>query len=156
MSEKKANIAWMVMSIVGFVVMAISFLIMPINVTVEKSGIFEYVPGFMFWIGLLLGAVGQIVLAVRCRKWVVRRKRGHKKRIGLISFFKNIPAIIVDVSFVISLVGVIISTKITQGMGYICYVFLSICTLTFCLHCVFNGNIYKHLIGLVKTKEEEA
>ena len=143
MSRKKDE-AWMIISIGSFVVMSISFLLMPINMTVKRYGIIEYVPGLVFWVGLVTGIIGQIVLIVRCRKRIMRHKakenRGHIRRIGLFYFFQNVPAIIVDLSLVISLTGVIISTNVTQGMSYICYIFLSVCTLAFCLHCIFNGN----------------
>ena len=131
---------------------------MPLDKTIEQYDIMDIIPGVMFWLFLVLGIVGQIILAVRWNRYLKldRRKKTQtrKERVGLLAVFKNIPAIIADVGFLISLVVFAIVTKVTYGLSYACYILLTVCVFTFCLHCIFNGKIYKYVTKL--SKEEDA
>lgn len=138
--KKKIDFIWILISIVGFGLMSASILFM-------STDRWEYFPGILFWTCLLVGITSQIILAVR------KKTRPAKKGcIGLICFFRNVPAIIADIIFVVSLIAFVISSKMTHGVGYICYVMLAVCIYTFCLHCIFNGKIFRYVIK--KEKEE--
>lgn len=157
MREDKIDLIWLITSIAGFALMSTSFLLMPLDKTAEQYDAMDVIPGVVFWVFLTLGIVGQIILAIKRKKFFEsdRRKRfqSRKGRIGLLNVFKNIPAIVADVGFVISLVGFVIATKITNGMGYVCYILIAICVFTFCSHCIFNGKIYEYTTSLSKKED---
>ena len=154
MERKKVDVIWLVVSIVSFALMSISFVLMPLDKTIELYDLMDIIPGIMFWVFLLFGVVGQVLLTIRRKQFLEinkqKRFRIKKERIGLISVFKNIPAIIADVGFVISLVVFVIATEIANGIGYICYILLAVCVFLFCLHCILNGKNFRYV-----TKQEE-
>lgn len=157
MQQKKIDLIWLIVSIGSFALMSVSFLLMPFDKTVEQYDTMDIIPGVMFWLFLVLGVAGQIILTIRRKRFLEtdRRKRFQARngRVGLLSVFKNIPAIVADVGFVISLVAFVIATKVTNGMGYICYILLAICAFTFCSHCIFNGKIYEYVTKLSKKED---
>lgn len=126
-------------SIGGFVVLAVSFMLMPI----EALG---FAPGILFWGGLLIGIAFQFILAFRRRatleKYNVRNKTAHKARIGVLSFSSNRIALIADICLGISAVATVLAFILTNGVGYICYACISVLVLSFCMHCILNGRIY--------------
>lgn len=126
-------------SIGGFAILAISFMLMP----VEALGI---VPGILFWGGLLIGAVLQVVLENRRRslfnQYNVKRKSMQKARNGLLSFGSNSLAMIADIVMGISVVATVLAFVLTNGTGYLCYVCLAALVFAFCMHCILNGRIY--------------
>lgn len=163
MKRKQVDVIWLVISIVSFFLMSFSFMLMPVETSSSfgEMSVVSYIAGIMFWLFLITGIVTQIVLFRRRQDWyVINRIRGNRicQKIGIISFFKNIYAIISDVVAVISLVGLIISLVATDGTGYICYVFISIFIFAFCMHCVLNGKNYYHVINqdvMLKNIEKE-
>lgn len=152
MDSKKENLIWLIASIVCFGFMSVSFLLMPLDSTEDVYDAMDVIPGAMFWLFLILGSVAQYVLAKRRRTWLEqdrkRKFKARKGRNGLLSVFQNVPAIVADVSFIVSFIGFILMVNLTAGLGYGCYVFLGICVFAFCLHCIFNGKIYKYVMGI--------
>lgn len=157
MERKKIDVIWLIVSVGSFALMSTSFLLMPLDKTVEQYDAMDIIPGVMFWLFLILGITGQILLSIRRKRFLEtdRRKRfqAKKGRVGLLSVLKNIPAIVADVGFIISLVAFVIATKVTNGMGYICYILLAVCVFTFCSHCIFNGKIYQYVTKSLKEEE---
>lgn len=139
MKQNKADRFLLGISIGGFAILAISFMLMP----VEGLG---FVPGILFWVGLLTGVVLQIVLEARRNslfaKYNVKRETMQKARNGLLSFRSNSLAAIADVILIISAVATILTFILTKGTGYLCYVCLSALVFSFCMHCILNGRIY--------------
>lgn len=161
MKRKYSDLVWFLVSIFGYLVMSISFMIMPL-IDQQASPLVDKLPGVMFWCFLLIGAASQIVLAVRRRKWLnehgIERRSAAKGRIGLLSFMRNLPACLADGVFVLSLVALIIAVVMTDGMGYLCYVFMACTVFSFCMHCVFNGKIYyflTHQDMILKTSQQK-
>ncbi len=158
MMQKKVDFIWFGISIGSFFLMSISFLLMPLDVTVAQYDAMDVIPGIIFWGFLILGIVGQVVLEIRRQKWLieqgVRKYKIRQGRMGVITFCKNKFALIADVLMVVGVLLFALVTVITHGLGYICYILLALCVFAFCMHCIFNGRIYeyisKHLI-----KEEE-
>lgn len=150
MREDKIDLIWLITSIGGFVLMSTSFLLMPLDKTAELYDTMDIIPGVMFWLFLIVGIAGQIMLCIRRKRFLEsdRRKRfqARKGRVGLFNVFKNIPAIVVDVGFILSLVALVITTMVTHGMGYLCYILLAVCVFCFCAHCIFNGKIFNYMI----------
>lgn len=143
MEQKKIDLIWLIASIGSFALMSVSFLLMPLDKTVEQYDAMDVIPGVMFWLFLILGILTQVHLSLR-RKRSERKKEVHG--IGIFSFCKNIYATVADVVTIISLVGLIVTFIVTKGMGYICCVFVCIFLMTFCLHCIFNGQVFLYLI----------
>ena len=139
MKQYKADRLLLGISIVGFAALAISFVLMP----VEGLG---FVPGMLFWGGLLIGVVLQVILEARRRSlfamFNVKRETMQKVRNGLLSFRSNSLASVADVFLIISAVATILAFILTKGIGYVCYVCLSLLVFSFCMHCILNGRIY--------------
>ena len=121
MKQNKTDLALLGASIGGFAVLAISFLLMPI----EGLGL---VSGILFWGGLLTGVVLQIVLETRRNslfaKYNVKRETMQKARNGLLSFRSNSLAAVADIFLIVSTVATILAFILTKGTGYLCYVCL--------------------------------
>lgn len=126
----------------GFLLTAVSFLLMPFNAIRVLAGI-------LFWVGLLVGIVFQILLErqrrVFFRKFKVDRKKTQKPRNGLMSFGSNFPAKITDIALAVSIAALVLVFVLTGGIGYVCYVFIASTMLTFSYHCIFNGRIFFHV-----------
>ena len=150
MKQRQIDRTLLGISISCFLIMSVSFLLMPI----ESINI---LPGLLFWLGLFLGIVLQIVLEIRRRAFFkaysVKCEKMQKPRNGLLSFGSNTLAIIADRSLAISLVAMILAFVITKGYGYICYVFITTTVFSFCMHCVLNGRIYFHARNQMKVRQ---
>lgn len=142
MKHNQMNRVFLMLSIGGFAMTAISWLLMPIDAL-------QVLPGVLFWGGLLLGVVFQMVLEVRRRaffaRYKVNRARMQKPRNGLLTFGSNKAAIITDKIFVVSFVATILVMILTKGVSYLCYIGISMVFMSFCLHCILNGRNYFHV-----------
>lgn len=152
MNRKKTDVIWLALSIFFFTALAVSFLLMPLGgdrLTDSISG-YALAAGVMFWISVIMGIVTQCVLSYRRKAWYgihhIRKGRTSHK-IGVISFFKNVPAIVADIVAALSLIGLVIVMVVTNGTGYICYISVSLFVLSFSMHCIFNGKIYHYVVN---------
>lgn len=140
----------LVSSICGFSFMALSFILMPF----EGAGI---LPGLFFWAGLLVGTILQIVLEHRRRKFFkkfhVKREKMQKPRIGLLSFGSNRLAGVADKVMVVCSVATVLALIFTKGTGVFCYFLIAATVLSVCLHCIFNGRIYFHIMNESKIQQ---
>lgn len=150
MKQSKVDRLLLGASIGGFAVLAISFLLMP----VEELG---FVPGILFWGGLIIGAALQIMLETRRRslfaKYNVNRKTMQKPRNGLLSFASNRIAAIGDGLLAVSAVVTVAAFILTKGTGYLCYAGLSMLVFFFCMHCIFNGRNYIYVKNQTKIRQ---
>ena len=126
-------------SIGGFAILSISFMLMPY----EELGI---LPGILFWGGLLLGVVLQIVLENRrgalFAQYNVKRETMQKAKNGLLSVCSNRLATVADGILAADAIATVLAFVFTRGTGYLCYVCLSVLVFSFCMHCILNGRIY--------------
>lgn len=150
MKTKRTDYVLLSISIIAFLVMALSFLMMPL----EGVGI---LPGILFWSGLLIGVSFQIVLAVRRRSFFksygVSRKKMQKPRNGLLTFGSNREATIADYCLLGSVIAAVLAFVLTKGSGYMCFVFVATALAAFCLHCIFNGRLYFHVKNQAKIRQ---
>ncbi len=150
MKKNKTDRILLGISIGGFAVLAISFMLMP----VDGLG---FAPGILFWSGLIIGVVLQIVLESRrsslFAKYKVKRETMQKARNGLLSFGSNRFALVADISLVVSLVATILSFILTKGTGYLCYLCLALLVFSFCMHCILNGRIYIYIKNQNKVRQ---
>ncbi len=141
MKKTQIDRGLLMLSIYGYLVMSISFLLMPF----ESMGIAS---GVCFWAGLLLGTTLQVVLEIRRRAFFARikvdRRAMQKNRNGLLSFGSNLAAKIADWTLAVSLVATTMVFVLTGGYGFVCYVCIAVTLFSFCLHCILNGRIYVH------------
>ncbi len=149
MRKQKADYVLLIVSVVSFFMLSISFLLMPIENKEDITSLSTtaFFAGIMFWVSVVLGIVTQVVISVKTKKWLasnnVKIKKGRSsKKPGIISFFKNTLATIADIAMFISLLGLVISIIATQGIAYICYIFLALFVFTFSMHCILNGKSY--------------
>lgn len=155
MRRREREYTLLLLSILCFLVMSVSFLLMPFGSSTANGdgALGNWLPGVMFWTFLLAGVVIQVILAIHRRRYLTQygRDRGRQSVLpGVFSFFRNVPGILADISTVVGILGFILSMIATHAMGYICYIFLAFCVFSFCLHCIFNGKIYhfvKHILG---------
>lgn len=152
MNRKQVDSIWMGISILFFLLLAISFLLMPLGgeSPTDNISVYTLIAGLVFWISIIMGIVTQCVLSHRRKTWYVIhriRKVRSTQKVGLISFFKNAYAVVADVAMIASLIGLIFAMIVTKGTGYICYVLVSLFVFSFSMHCILNGKIYYHVIN---------
>ncbi len=150
MKQGQTDRVFLSISLIGFILMSISVLLVPIEHM-------RVLPGLLFWSGLLLGVVFQIVLESRRKaffaRYRVNRKKMQKPRNGLLTFASNKVASVVDNSLIVSIVATIIAIISTKGSGYICYICIAAVLLTFSFHCVLNGRNYFHVQNIDKIRQ---
>ena len=145
--KKRVDLLWLWISIVSFFMMSLIFIVMMLDseITIMNNRELAITEGACFWAFLLLGIAAIIVLTVRRREWININNKIIKKRIGVISFFRNVPALIADIIFISSLIAFVVASIVTNMYGEICFVLLSIVVFSFCMHCILNGKIYHHI-----------
>lgn len=161
--QKKKDFVFLIISIVSFLILSISFLIMPIETNVGSGsvGAATIAAGTMFWAGLITGIVMQVLLSVSRKKWLaannkIRRGIKGEPSLGMFSFFKNKIAMAFDISAFVGLAGLIISMIATNAAGYICYVFIALFIFSLCSHCIFNGKNYFYIMNKEKMSNDAA
>lgn len=149
----KKGFMMLYISIGSFFLMSVSFLLMPIDFAAKGLQFFNLLIGIMFWAFLILGIVTQVILGQIRKNWFIRnriRRFQFRSKVGLVSFAQNLPACIADGIFLVSLIGLIISVIVTNGIGYACYIFMALLVFSFCMHCILNGKIYYFLTNQEK------
>lgn len=149
-NENSKGSFFLLLSMISFFIMSATFLVMPLIQTDIDSGnnAYSIIIGITFWLTLVFGIIS-LFLARKNIQGIENIKKG----IGLIKFFQNKIAAIFDILLIISIIGLIILTIITDGTLYICYIFFSTVTFSFIMHCILNGNIFNCLIINKKRSE---
>ena len=149
-NENSKGSFFLFLSMISFFIMSATFLVMPLIQTDIDSGnnAYSIIIGITFWLTLVFGIIS-LFLARKNIQGIENIKKG----IGLIKFFQNKIAAIFDILLIISIIGLIILTIITDGTLYICYIFFSAVTFSFIMHCILNGNIFNCLIINKKRSE---
>ena len=148
MKKDTAGQGLLLASICGYALLSASFLLMPMS---------QPLPGILFWAGLALGIIPQILLEHQRRQFFRRyranRKRYQKRHCGALTFFSGPAAQIADIFFLISLTATLLALIITRAVGYICYVTIALTVFTFSLHCVTNGRNYFHVYNQRRVRQ---
>lgn len=132
--------------IVFLLVFSISFLFMPFSMSSDGAiSLLMYLSGACFWIGLI-GTIVFAVLINKSRKSDKEFQESHAdmKRIGIIHFFSNKSAIIVDILMIVSLTALII-VRLFRGSIILSFILISIFVFTFGMHCMLNGINYVYI-----------
>lgn len=135
-------------SYVGFLVLlSVSVALMPVASAVkETTRVLMAIIGILFWIGV-------VGILTKTRSISKRRKKSDDfnkaypkaKQFGLIHFFQNKNAAIMDVLMFVSLGGLILCRIYVRNivLPFIC---LSLFVFSFGMHCMLNGINYKYLM----------
>lgn len=147
MRTDRVLLAW---SVMGFFSASISFLLMPLESL-------RILPGALFWGGLIVGVLLQVILEHRRRAFFAAynmpRQKMQKPRNGLCSFGSNRAAVIADRVMGLCVAAMILVLVLTKGYGFWCYLCIAMAVFSFCLHCVFNGRIYFHAKNQLKVRQ---
>ena len=135
MKKKIKNETAFRLSVAGFTTLSVSLLIMPVQ------GL-HFLPGIVFWIGLLAGVGGQVFLCWRLRERNVPRR---KRRWGLVTLCANRWAKLADYGLMLSLLTTVLAV-LKNGAACFCYVAMAATVFCFCMHCVLNGRIFAYLV----------
>lgn len=136
---------FILLQLLFFLVSSIDVLFIPLgsygDTTAKK--VLAVVIGIIFWLFLAAGVAMNFVIKARFGKDY------FEGRFGLISFFKNKYAIIMDILMIITLIFsvYVISTKTSSYLGLIA---ISLFLFSFESHCVLNGKYFNF-----KTIEED-
>ena len=136
---------WFLLVLLVFLVSSASIILVPL--AVGKDGILitiGYLGGGMFWGGLLLGIVGYILLNIKAKIREKTKEQG-KKIPGVLRFFSNPPARVLDGILIIGIFGTIycvVNAAINELAEIISlwFLFLGIYG-----HILFNGKIYRYI-----------
>lgn len=103
------------------------------------------IAGACFWIGLI-GTIFSAISINSMRRADMEFQESHAdiKRIGIIHFFTNKPAIIADTLMMISLIGYIIM-RLLKSYNILSYILIAIFVFTFGMHCMLNGINYIYI-----------
>lgn len=144
---KKADRRLLAISIIGYVFLSVSVLLMPAGNGALRETPWRYLPGGLFWLSLLVGIIPQFVLSARYRSWRKKQAGGKKRpeksqRIGLISFFRNPLARVADILLILSIVALATVMLLISNTSYVCYILLALTIFSFCMHCILNGRVF--------------
>ena len=141
------------LSCAGFVLMSALVLLMPVQ-SFSESRAATVVIGLCFWAfmaaGLLFAALAAKTVQARMRA-LGRQKEWDRKRIGLLSLGANLPGLVSDGVFVLSLLLFIILSFTRFKFAYINYVLIGLTMLGLAFHCLFNGRTFY----FIDTKTED-
>lgn len=139
-------------SIVFLSVMSLSILFMPMAVN-SMNNIWVVLVGLTFYIGAIGGYVSIVIAGVLRKKHlsILKEKRKtNKDKLGLVSFFSNLPALIFDILMLISIIAFCVVCLLGYLDIHIPFIVLSIMVLSINMHCLFNGRIYRSIQIKVK------
>lgn len=151
MDKKSVDKALLLMSIILFLIMSASFLLMPLDIYKEElqSSSINIISGLCFWISLLAGCMMQFIITKRRKRCGKdrRQKQNNKKRIGAVSFFENKLAMAADLIMLAAFIACIAMFAFTSASGYVCYIIFAVFVFSFCMHCVLNGKNFRFAVG---------
>ena len=95
-----------------------------------------------FWGFLIIGYGLLWMINWKRRK---QMKKGEKRRIGIITFFRNPPAKMMDFICLAGILILIISSFAAPLQGYLQYVLSFLVIFSFHMHCILNGEIFRYM-----------
>jgi len=134
------ELLWLRLSVGGFALLSLSFPAM------QLLRQLPFLPGIMFWIGLITGITGQIILDRSRKLFFADRKVDPKKYqkafCGLLSFFSNPLAKIADIALGVCVLLAVLYWLWPMKRLDPRYFLLATTVFSFCMHCVLNGRNY--------------
>ena len=151
------------LSIGGFLLAAAAVAVIPLlQVGVKGLDATGYTVGALFWAGILCGIVFLILTGEQRKQieTVLREKGGQtpeKAPLGVISFFRNRAALIVDIIFFLAVIAFVLLFVFQIHNAWAVIAALEILFLSFVMHCFLNGINYKYIKAYnkyIKSKEQ--
>ena len=152
---KKYNLITITIAVLEFILILCVPLVNLDGSSAQRIG--AYVLATLFWICIAVEGIF-VHMATQERKWMERR--GFRNRVlkhsqpGVISFFKNFEASIVDAVLFASAILVVVLVWTQIKTGWMIMAGISILFLSFNLHCILNGKNYRYLKAYRLYKKE--
>lgn len=142
--------AGFLMYVTFLTILSVSISMIPLGMRISgNTRALTYVSGSAFWAGL----VGTFASAA-CITISRRRSRDFdKRRLGLVHFFQNRPALISDILLFLSLPGFVCAC-VWAGMTICPFLFLSLLIFSFGMHCMLNGSNYIYIKQKIRSVTE--
>lgn len=135
------------LSVFFLLMMSMSILFMPSAVEhQEQSGTYLILVGSTFWVSAIIGYLFVMLANIKRREFIIDKYDGNLSmncRIGVITFFDNVPATVADVTMISSFILLVIINFTSMRYSFIVYVLLAMFVFSLNMHCLFNGRIYK-------------
>lgn len=136
----------------------VSSLSLPTAILVNSEGknkIVLVLFGLVFWIGLIVEQVS-FWKSYRIMKRLIKYENRHVQgRSGIFSLAKTIEGIGADVIFILSTIALMVCILFGLGESFIQYILICLLTMSFRLHCIFNGKNFKYKKLLVRKVEQK-
>ncbi|WBY64029.1 DUF1295 domain-containing protein [Thermocaproicibacter melissae] len=145
-SDVKRNL-FFILSAISFLLMSATILVMPFA---YENEIELKATGTAFWLFLILGFLFNF-LSDRAQKAYQKELPENAEkmegRVGLLSFFSNIPASISDAVLLAGILAAFCMELFRPSLTttYAVYVLLFFILLSFCMHCLFNGKKFRFI-----------
>ncbi len=152
---KKYNLITISLAVLEFVLILCVPLVNLDGSSAQKTG--AYILAALFWICIAIEGIF-VHLSTQERRWMERR--GFRNRAlkhspaGVISFFKNLEATVVDAVLFASVILVVILVWTQVKTGWMIMAGISVLFLSFNLHCILNGKNYRYLKSYRLYKKE--
>lgn len=140
---------------VALATLSLSIFLMPIvNGFKDSTKIPMYMVGALFWIALIL-TIGMAIRInnSRRRSSAFNIKYEGLRKLGLIHFFQNPKALIMDAIMFASLLAFIIARFLTWN-AIIQFLFVSMFAFSFGMHCMLNGINYIYIKHKTKVRRD--
>lgn len=146
MEKIKTGRRLLIGSCIGYFICAASTLLLPWAVGSDsRLSVFGFATGILFWIGLLAGTVLFIVSWLKVRSEAGYKKKSEQRRLGCISFFRSKVAAVADIICILMIIATIVGNFVTAFPYLVNVIIMFLLIFTLCLHCIFNGKVYRYL-----------
>lgn len=139
----KISFRLLAISIVFLSISALSIVLIPLYSMMgdEKGAPISYVGTVLLWIGIIGGYISLFLFYRQYKQLDV------KGRIGVITFFRNRYASIVDLMLILAVVLIVVLALLNTGTVWIFSLLFGIVFLLVNLHCILNGRVYHTLLS---------
>ena len=142
-------------AILCYFLMAATILLMPLTLNSSGRGLATAL-GISFWLFLALGLALSLLAAAKVKAAMQAQDRLEQWKswpLGVIGFWKNLPAIVFDCLFPLSVLGVILGNGSALKSHYIMYVLIFLAAFSFPMHCLLNGRTLRYLDTIRKVRK---
>lgn len=131
---------------VTLALLSITIFLMPFVNSIKKETEFPmYIVGASFWIALILTLIiSSRINNLRRNSTAFNNEYNSLRKLALIHFFQNKPAIIMDAIMFASLIAFVIARLVTDNL-IIQFLFVSMFAFSFGMHCMLNGINYIYI-----------
>jgi len=129
---------WLYLSVLSFFLSSMTIWLMS-----HKS--LQIALGIMFWLGLIAGFLFLIPISKARKSDQMYAMYIEKNAPKFFRLFSNTPAIVADVMFMVSLVGIVVALNINDSPPWLEFGSAFGCVFSLEMHGIFNGRNYAYL-----------